>query len=96
MTGVNKLFYAACAAWALGRKVDVRVMGDAREMKALSEALRTTNELREEITRDGATVESMNFRRSVESTGPSKIARHAYFETERDHAWRIKKTTPKD
>jgi hypothetical protein len=59
MTGVNKLFYAACAAWALGRKVDVRVMGDAREMKALSEALRTTNELREEITRDGATVESI-------------------------------------
>ena len=62
---VGRLLYTGCAAWLLGKPMQMRVRGTAEQITALTEALHTSREFESELAREGATSESVMERLEV-------------------------------
>lgn len=55
----GRLIYTGCAAWLLGKPMQMRVRGTKEQIAALTEALHTSREFESELKREGATTESV-------------------------------------
>jgi len=56
---VGKLIFASIGAWLVGKKVNMKLRGSPEEMQAVSSAMMASKKFQEELSRQGATVESV-------------------------------------
>jgi len=59
MTTVSKIFLAGVAAWLIGQRVQMKVKGSQEDMKKLAAALVASKKFQSELSRPGATAESV-------------------------------------
>lgn len=59
MSTVSKLFLAGVAAWLIGQRVQMKVKGSQEDMKKLAAALVASKKFQNELSRPGATAESV-------------------------------------
>lgn len=55
----GKLFYASCAAWLVGKLVDIKFRGSREQAEVVASALLSSRRFQDELDRPGATVESV-------------------------------------
>ena len=56
---LGKIFFAACAAWLVGKATNVKVRGTRAEIDAVTNAMMSSRRFQDELRRPGATVESV-------------------------------------
>lgn len=56
---LGKLLLVAVGAWLVGRATNVKVRGTKSEIEAISNAMMASRRFQEELSRSGATVESV-------------------------------------
>lgn len=56
---LGKVFFAAAAAWVIGRACNLKIRGTPREIEAVSNAMMASRRFQDELNRSGATVESV-------------------------------------
>lgn len=56
---LGKIFFTACAAWLVGKAVNLRIRGTPAEVQAVANAMMASRRFQEELNRPGATVESV-------------------------------------
>ena len=59
LAGASRFFYAACAAWALDRPVNLRVRGTSSQIAAIAEAIAASRAFDATLMSESATVESV-------------------------------------
>ena len=65
MTGESlnkKIFEIALTSFLVGKDTSLKIRGNKKEMKAITEAFRATKNFHEELYREGATLESISLR----------------------------------
>jgi hypothetical protein len=55
----GRLLYTGCAAWLLGKPMNMKVRGTAEQISALTEVLTASRAFETELQREGATTESV-------------------------------------
>ena len=55
----GKLFYASCAAWLVGKLVNMKFRGSRQQAEVLASALISSKRFQDELNRPGASVESV-------------------------------------
>ena len=56
---LGKIFFASVAAWLVGKAVNLKIRGTPDEVQAVSNAMMASRTFQEELSRSGATVESV-------------------------------------
>jgi nitrate reductase beta subunit len=56
---LGKIFFAAVAAWLVGKAVNLKIRGTPEEVEAVANAMLASRKFQEELNRQGATVESV-------------------------------------
>lgn len=56
---LGKIFFAAVGAWLVGKTVNLKIRGTSEEIQAVSNAMMASRRFQDELSRDGATVESV-------------------------------------
>lgn len=56
---LGKIFLASIGAWLVGRATNLRIRGTHAEVEAVSNAMMASRRFQEELSRHGATVESV-------------------------------------
>jgi len=56
---VGKIFFAAVAAWLVGRATNLKIRGTQEEISAVTNAMMASRRFQEELSYPGATVESV-------------------------------------
>ncbi len=56
---LGKIFFTACAAWLVGKVVNLKVRGTEAEVNAVGNAMMASRRFQEELRAPGATVESV-------------------------------------
>lgn len=56
---LGKIFFAACAAWLVGKATNLKVRGTQNEIQAVTNAMLSSRRFQDELRRPGATVESV-------------------------------------
>lgn len=56
---LGKLFFASCAAWLVGKATNMKIRGTQAEVNAVANAMLASRRFQEELSRPGATVESV-------------------------------------
>jgi hypothetical protein len=56
---VGRIFFAACAAWLIGKATNLKLRGTPEEMNAVANAMLSSRRFQEELNSPGATVESV-------------------------------------
>lgn len=56
---LGKIFFAAVGAWLVGRTTNMKIRGNAEEIKAVANAMIASRKFQQELSRPGATVESV-------------------------------------
>ncbi len=56
---LGKVFFAAVAAWVVGKAVNLKIRGTPDEIQAVSNAMMASRRFQDELSRPGATVESV-------------------------------------
>jgi len=59
MNLLGKIFFASVAAWIVGRTTHVKVRGTPEEITAVSNAMMASRRFQDEMSREGASVESV-------------------------------------
>jgi len=56
---MGKIFFAAAAAWLVGRATNLKIRGTSEEIAAVTNAMLASRRFQEELSYGGATVESV-------------------------------------
>jgi hypothetical protein len=56
---LGKIFFAAVGAWLVGKTVNLKIRGKPEEVQAVASAMAASKRFQEELSRNGATVESV-------------------------------------
>ncbi len=56
---VGKIFFAACAAWLVGKATNLKLRGTEEEVRAVTDAMMSSRRFQDELSRPGATVDSV-------------------------------------
>lgn len=56
---LGKIFFAACAAWLVGKATNLKVRGTQNEIQAVTNAMLSSRRFQDELRRPGASVESV-------------------------------------
>jgi hypothetical protein len=56
---LGKIFLTALGAWAVGKLTNTKIRGTEDEVRAIANALLASRRFQEELSRDGATVDSV-------------------------------------
>jgi hypothetical protein len=56
---LGKIFFAAAAAWLVGKAVNLKIRGTPDEIKAISDAMMASRRFQDELGKSGATVDSV-------------------------------------
>lgn len=56
---LGKIFFAAVGAWLVGKAVNLKIRGTPEEVQAVTNAMMASRTFQEELSRSGATVESV-------------------------------------
>lgn len=56
---IGKLFFATLGAWLLGRAVNTKLKGSQEQIQAVANALSASKKFQDELSRPGATVDSV-------------------------------------
>ena len=56
---LGKIFFAAVGAWLVGKAVNLKIRGTPEEVQAVANAMMASRTFQEELSRSGATVESV-------------------------------------
>lgn len=56
---LGKIFFASCAAWLVGKATNMKLRGTQEEVNAVTNAMMASRRFQEELSRPGATVESV-------------------------------------
>lgn len=56
---LGKLFFTAVGAWLVGKATNLKVRGTEAEVRAVANAMMASRRFQEELSRPGATVESV-------------------------------------
>jgi len=56
---LGKIFFAACGAWLVGKATNLKIRGSQEEVDAVANAMMASRRFHEELSRPGATVESV-------------------------------------
>lgn len=56
---LGKIFFAACGAWLVGKATNLKIRGSQEEIQAVASAMMASRRFQEELSRPGATVESV-------------------------------------
>lgn len=56
---IGKLFFATLGAWLLGRSVNTKLKGSQEQIQAVANALSASKKFQDELSRPGATVDSV-------------------------------------
>lgn len=59
MSTIGKLFLAGLAAWIVGKSSRMKIRGTQEEIDTIANALRASKRFRDEISKEGATVQSV-------------------------------------
>jgi len=59
LSATGKLFFASLAAYLAGAKSIIKLKGTPEQIRALTNAIMASKEFQDEISREGATVESV-------------------------------------
>jgi hypothetical protein len=56
---LGKIFFVSCAAWLVGKACNLKIRGTPSEVQAVSDALMSSRRFQDELSRSGASVESV-------------------------------------
>jgi len=56
---LGKIFYTACAAWLVGKAVNLKIRGSDSEVNAIANAMLASRRFQDELRRPGATSDSV-------------------------------------
>jgi hypothetical protein len=56
---LGKILFAAIGAWLVGRNVNMKIRGTPEEVQAVANAMIASKRFQDELSRNGATVESV-------------------------------------
>lgn len=56
---LGKIFFASVGAWLIGKAVNLKIRGSSEEVQAVTNAMMASRTFQQELSRSGATVESV-------------------------------------
>ncbi len=56
---LGKIFYTACAAWLVGKAVNMKIRGSDSEINAVANAMLASRRFQDELNKPGATTDSV-------------------------------------
>ena len=80
---LGKIFYAAVGAWLIGKACGLKIRGTQDEINAVANAMTSSRRFQDELSRPGATVESVFEKLAL------KNASRAEFERKLGISWPI-------
>lgn len=80
---LGKIFYAAVGAWLIGKATGLKMRGTPDEVNAIANAMTSSRRFQDELSRPGATVESVFEKLAL------KNASRAEFERKLGISWPI-------
>ena len=80
---LGKIFYAAVGAWLIGKATGLKMRGTPDEVNAITNAMTSSRRFQDELSRPGATVESVFEKLAL------KNASRAEFERKLGISWPI-------
>ena len=75
MNLLGKIFFASVAAWIVGRATHVKIRGTPAEIKAVANAMMASRRFQEEMSRSGATVDSVMQRLGLKQASAAEFER---------------------
>lgn len=72
---LGKLFIASLGAWAVGKVTNVKLRGSAEEIEAIANALMSSRKFQDELSRPGATVNSVVSKLNVKNMSAKEFER---------------------
>lgn len=72
---LGKVFFATLGAWMVGKMVNTRLRGNRNEIQAIGNALASSRRFQDELSRPGATVDSVVQKLGVKNMSASEFER---------------------
>ena len=72
---LGKVFVTACAAWLVGRVVNMKIRGTPQEVQTVANAMMASRRFQDELNRPGATVESVMQKLNLKHTSAREFER---------------------
>jgi hypothetical protein len=72
---IGKLFFTACAAWLVGKAVNLKVRGTPQEIQAVTNAMLASHRFQDELKKPGATVDSVMNKLNLKHASSSEFSR---------------------
>lgn len=70
---IGKLFFATLGAWLLGRSVNTKLRGSHEQINAVANALTASKKFQDELSKTGATVDSVIHKLGVKHMSASEF-----------------------